>query len=228
VNADHARHADASTREAGTTTRVLLVRHGRTPTTGVELPGRAPGLHLSETGREQAVHVAERLASLAVTALYSSPLERTCETAAPTVERTGLPLVLDDGLLECEVGDWTGRRLADLAQEETWQEVQHHPSRFRFPHGESFTEMQERMVTTVDRLHAAHPGGTIALFSHADPIRCLLAHALATPLDAFQRISVGPCSVSAIAYRAGGDGTEDPVILTMNSTDDPLETLVAS
>lgn len=227
MNADQTRPVPART--AGTATRVLLVRHGRTPTTGIELPGRAAGLHLSEVGREQAAHVARRLVPLGPTALYSSPLERTRETAAPTVEATGLPLRLDDGLLECEVGDWTGRRLADLARLEAWADVQHRPSGFRFPGGESFGEMQERMVATVDRLRAAHPGGTVVLFSHADPIRCLLAHALATPLDAFQRISVGPCSVSAIAYHRDPDGTaQDPVVLTMNSTDEPLQTLVAS
>ncbi len=89
-------------------TLVLLVRHGETPTTGMVLPGRAPGLHLSERGRAQAERVAERLAGLSVSALYSSPLERARETAEPTAAGTGLAVQREPGLLECDFGDWTG------------------------------------------------------------------------------------------------------------------------
>ena len=89
-------------------TLLLLVRHGETPTTGMVLPGRAAGLHLSERGRAQAERVAERLAGLPVRALYTSPLERACETAEPTAASTGLEVHREPGLLECDFGDWTG------------------------------------------------------------------------------------------------------------------------
>jgi len=127
-------------------TLLLLVRHGETPTTGMVLPGRAPGLHLSDRGREQAERVADRLAGLPVDALYSSPLERACETAEPTAARTGLAVKHDDGLLECDFGAWTSAAIADLAALPEWQTVQHSPSQFRFPDGESFPEMQSRIV----------------------------------------------------------------------------------
>ena len=199
-------------------TLVLLVRHGETPTTGKVLPGRAPGLHLSGRGREQAERFAQRLAGVTVDAVLTSPLERTRETAAPTEARTGRQAVVDPGLLECDFGEWTGEELARLSRLKAWSAVQRAPSTFRFPGGESFPEMQARIVGAVDRARAAHEGGTVVCFSHADPIKAALAHALGTHLDLFQRIVVSPCSVSAIAYVPG----QAPAVLTVNSTDEPL------
>ena len=199
---------------------MLLVRHGQTPTTGKVLPGRAPGLHLSDTGRAQAEAVAQRIAALEgpkrrVAAVYASPLERTRETAAPIAAALGLRVRRSKALLECDFGDWTGRELKALAKTPEWRTVQRHPSGFRFPGGESFTEMQVRMVGAIDALRAAHPGGTVVAVSHADPIKALVAHALGTHLDLFQRIVVSPCSVSAVLF-----GSEGPIVLAVNSTRD--------
>lgn len=205
------------------TTTLLLVRHGQTPTTGQLLPGRTPGLHLSDTGREQAARVAQRLTELPVTALYSSPLERTRETAQATADATGLPVIEDHGLLELEVGDWTGQKLSDLSRTPEWRSVQHEPASFTFPGGESFQDMLDRMIDALARIRTAHPGGTVVCFSHADPIRAVVAHEMGTPLNKFQRLSVGPCSVSAVAYPEG----HDPVVLTVNSTQDSLAVLTA-
>jgi probable phosphomutase (TIGR03848 family) len=200
-------------------TVVLLVRHGTTPTTGKVLPGRAPGLHLSEQGLAQADAVAQRIGALcakehgAPVAVYASPLERTAETARPIARALGLRVRSDRGLLECDFGDWTGRKLRDLAKKPEWSTVQRNPSGFRFPGGESFLEMQARMTSALARLTVRHPGGTVVAVSHADPIKAVVAQAAGTPLDLFQRLTVAPCSVSAIAYTAGG-----PVVLTVNST----------
>jgi probable phosphoglycerate mutase len=200
-------------------TVVLLVRHGTTPTTGKVLPGRAPGLHLSDLGRAQAEAVAERIAILASkehgapAAVYASPLERTSETARPIARALGLRVRSDRGLLECDFGGWTGKKLADLAKKPEWSTVQRNPSGFRFPGGESFLEMQARMASALARLVALHPGRTVVAVSHADPIKAVVAQAAGTPLDLFQRLTVAPCSVSAIAYTGGG-----PVVLTVNST----------
>jgi probable phosphomutase (TIGR03848 family) len=204
-------------------TLILLIRHGETPTTGKVLPGRAPGLHLSERGRAQADRVAERLTGLPVDAIYSSPLERTSETAAPSASRTGLPLNHDDGLIECDFGDWTGAALAELATLPQWQGVQHSPSTFRFPNGESFTQMQARMVGALEVLRAAYPGNVVVCFSHADPIKAAVAHAMGTHLDLFQRIMISPGSVSAIEYVEG----RPPAVLMVNSTTEPLSGLRA-
>ncbi len=204
-------------------TLLLLVRPGETPTTGKVLPGRAPGLHLSGRGQAQADAVAERLAGLPVSALCSSPLERALETSAPAAARTGMPVVEDAGLLECDFGEWTGAALADLTGLPQWRTVQQTPSSFRFPGGESFAEMQARMVGALDDLRAAHAGGVVVCFSHADPIKAAVAQALGTHLDLFQRIVISPASVSAISYVDG----QAPSVLMVNSTSEPLAGLVA-
>jgi probable phosphomutase (TIGR03848 family) len=202
-------------------TLVLLVRHGQTPTTGKLLPGRAPGLHLSDKGIQQAEIAAERLSALKnVDAVYASPLERARETAAPIARATGRRVSIDKGLLECDFGDWTGAELSKLMKLPEWNTVQRSPSTFRFPSGESFTEMQTRMVSTLDRLCAKHRGGTIVCVSHADPIKAAVAHAMGTHIDLFQRIVIGTCSVSAIAYSTFG-----PIVLTVNSTGGSLAEL---
>lgn len=210
-------------------TLVLLVRHGTTPTTGAVLPGRAPGLHLAERGVAQAETAAARIGALAsargrsVDAVYASPLERTRETAAPIARAVGRRVRTEARLLECDFGSWTGKRLDTLRKRPEWTTVQQAPSRFRFPGGESFPEMQLRICDGIDRLVAAHPGGTVVAVSHADPIKAAVAQALGTPLDLFQRIVISPCSITAILYGAGA-----PVVLATNSTGDDLTALVPS
>ncbi len=193
----------------------LLVRHGRTPTTGNVLPGRAPGLSLSDEGRTQAEAVAARIAQLkrAPVAVYASPLERTVETARPIAAGLGLRVRVDRGLLECDFGQWTGGELKRLRRRREWQRVQSHPSGFRFPGGESIAEMQMRIMSTIDKLAARHPGTTFVAVSHADPIKAAVAATVGVPLDLFQRLVVGPCSVSALVR-----GEMASYLLAVNST----------
>ena len=209
---------------APTFTTVLLVRHGATATTGTLLPGRAPGLHLSERGVAQARHVADRLAELErrPAALYVSPLERTRETAAPIAKRLDLKASVERGLLECDFGEWTGKRLSMLRKKSQWRAVQHAPSTFRFPEGESFVEMQLRIWTTLERLARRHRNRTIVVVSHADPIKAAVTYAQGVPLDLFQRTVISTCSISAIAFTDAS-----PVVLCVNNTGS-LGELVAS
>jgi probable phosphoglycerate mutase len=218
--------AKPATKKASGTkpTTILLVRHGQTPTTGKLLPGRAPGLHLADEGVQQAGRAGERIAELKhVDAIYCSPLERARETAAPIGKAVGLRPKVDRGLLECDFGDWTGAELSKLMKLPEWRTVQKAPSTFRFPNGESFTEMQVRMVTALDRLREQHPGGTIVCVSHADTIKAAMAHALGTHLDLFQRIVISTCSISGIAWT-----TDGPIALTVNSTGGSLRDLTPS
>ncbi len=204
-----------------TSTLVLLVRHGQTPTTGKLLPGRAAGLHLADIGHQQANAAAERLAALPkIDAVYASPLERARETAAPIGKAAGLKVQIDRGLLECDFGEWTGAELKALMKLPEWGTVQRAPSTFTFPGGESFTAMQNRIVGAIDRLRARHPGGVVVCVSHADPIKAAVAHAMGTHIDLFQRIVISTCSISAIAYGHGA-----PVVLTVNSTGGSLAEL---
>jgi probable phosphomutase (TIGR03848 family) len=213
--------ASKTAKQPPSSTLILMVRHGQTPTTGTSLPGRAPGLHLAETGQQQAEAVAARIAELdRVDAIYASPLERARETAAPIGKARGLKVGIDKGLLECDFGDWTGSLLKDLMKLPEWQTVQKFPSGFRFPNGESFTDMQSRMVNALDRLRAVHAGGVVVVVSHADPIKAAVAQAMGTHLDLFQRIVISTCSVSAVAY-----GMTGPVVLTVNSTGGSLKEL---
>lgn len=199
--------------QPASSTLVLLVRHGRTPTTGAILPGRAAGLKLADEGHAQAEAAAARLAQVPnLAAVYSSPLERTRQTATPIAKALGLKVKVDRGLIECDFGDWTGADLKTLAKLTEWTTVQRWPSGFRFPGGESFSEMQTRITATVARLAAAHRGKAVVLVSHADPIKAVVADALGTHLDLFQRIVISPCSVSAISY-----GPTGPAVLGVNT-----------
>ena len=198
-----------------------MVRHGKTPSTGKLLPGRAKGLHLSDTGIQEALVVAERLSNIKkVAAIYASPLERARETAAPIAKALKQKVIINKGLLECDFGDWTGEELAKLMKLPEWSNVQRAPSTFRFPKGESFTEMQTRMVSTLDDLRKKHSGGVVICVSHADPIKAAVAHAMGTHIDLFQRIVISTCSVTAVSYSSFG-----PVVLTVNSTGGDLSEL---
>ena len=198
-----------------TFTTILLVRHGATATTGSILPGRAPGLHLAEKGVAQAEAVAVRLAQLSKkpVALYVSPLERARETAAPIATALKLRPVIERGLLECDFGTWTGKKLSLLSKKREWKTVQNSPSTFRFPEGESFGEMQQRVWSTLERLAQRHRGRVVVVVSHADPIKAAVTFAQGVPLDLFQRTVISTCSVSAIGFTSGG-----PIVLTVNST----------
>lgn len=212
---------------------VLLVRHGRTAANaGGVLAGRTPGVHLDDTGREQAAALAARLAPLPLVALVSSPLDRCVETAAVVAATGGTPsvprpeVVVDDRLLECDYGDWRGRKLSELAKEPLWKVVQAHPSAVRFPGGETMRGMQQRVVDAVRdvdaRVAAEHGDDALwAAFSHGDPIAAFLADALGTHLDSFQRIVVDPCSVSVVRFTP-----LRPFVLRSNDTGGDLGRLV--
>lgn len=196
-------------------TLVLLVRHGLTEVTGTRLTGWTPGFHLSATGREQAEHAAERLAGLSVRAIYSSPLERCVETAEPLAARLGLRVRRREDLGEVRYGDWTGRSLSQLARTKLWRAVQSAPSNVRFPGGESFLEVQDRAVREVRRIAAAHPRSTVAVYSHADLIKLLVAHFAGMHQDLFQRLVIEPASVSVVWL---GEGP--PRVVKVNDTAD--------
>jgi probable phosphomutase (TIGR03848 family) len=188
---------------------VILVRHGRsTANADGVLAGWSPGVALDDTGRDQAAALAARLAALPLAAVVSSPLQRCQETVRPLLDtRPELPLHTEDRIGECHYGDWTGRKLGELADEPLWKTVQRHPSAAVFPgpEGESLRGMQARAVDAVrdwnDRIEAEHgPDAPYVLCSHGDIIKSLVADALGMHLDLFQRISTDPCSVTVIRY----------------------------
>lgn len=183
------------------TTYVLLIRHGENDWVGTHrLAGRTPGVQLNEKGVAQTARLAEQLAGLPISAVYSSPLERCLQTAQPVANALGLPVIPEPGVIEVDYGGWQGGDLRELAKTAEWQLVQHHPSSFRFPEGETLYQVQARAVWAVERLRQAHPDQLIAVFSHGDVIRTTLAHYMGTPLDLFQRVAVNTASISALAF----------------------------
>jgi probable phosphomutase (TIGR03848 family) len=179
-------------------TRLILIRHGHNDWADKKLAGWTPDVHLNEHGRQQAQALVERLAPIKIDAIYSSPLDRTLETAQPLAKARGLKVVKSPGLGEVRYGDWQGKSLKILARKKEWRIVQVRPSAFRFPNGESLREMQNRAVAAVEEIAAAHPKGTVALFSHGDVIKAVVAFYSGIALDNFQRIGISPASISVI------------------------------
>ena len=190
---------------------VLLVRHGRTTANAAGLlAGRAAGVGLDQIGRDQAALTGERLAAVPLVAVVASPLERCQQTAEYIIERqAGTPHIsVDADLTECDYGQWQGRTLSELATEDLWPMVQSQPSAVTFPGGESMAAMQARSVAAIRRHDAAveaehGPEAVWVAVSHGDIIKSILANALGMHLDLFQRINVGPASVSIVRYGAG-------------------------
>lgn len=192
---------------------LLLIRHGLTEATGKRLSGRMPGIHLSEDGRRQAGQLAERLASLPLTAVYASPLERCMETAEAIANPRALAIRRVPELAEVDYGRWTGRSVPQLARTALWKKIQQTPSSVTFPAGEGLIDAQSRSVAALEEIADRHRRAMVAVVSHADVIRLVLAHYAGLHIDLFQRLIVSPASVSAIAL-----GDRIPRVIRMNDT----------
>lgn len=182
-------------------TRILFVRHASNDYVEAgRLAGRAPGVHLNQRGRTEAQAVAERLASAALVAVYSSPLERAIETAGPIADLQGVPVCPLEGLMETDCGEWTGALIEELSRTDLWRGMQSAPSCARHPGGESMAEVQARMVAAVEELRISHAGRSIAVVSHGDPIRLLVAFYTGLHIDMFQRLAIDPASISELEF----------------------------
>jgi probable phosphomutase (TIGR03848 family) len=202
-------------------TTVLLIRHGRTSanTAGV-LVGRTSGIGLDEAGVKQVAELAGRLSGVQLRAIVTSPLRRCRQTAQAVLsaQSDGCVMTVEQGLVECAYGEWTGKALRELSKEKLWNAVQHQPSAVRFPGGESMSEMSARAISAVRgwdaRIEAEQgPHAVWAAVSHGDIIKAVLADALGMHLDSFQRIVVDPASISIVRYT-----TARPYLITANST----------
>ncbi len=180
---------------------LLLIRHGENEfvKTG-KLPGHLPGIHLNERGQKQAQALGEALKEVPIKAIYSSPLERAMETAEPVAASHKLEIIQDARLRDANVGKWEGKSLKVLRLTNAWKVVQNSPSRFHFPEGESFMDLQTRIVNVLEDIVKKHnkPKDIVAVVFHADPIKLAVAHFLGLPLDHFQRLSCDTGSVSAL------------------------------
>lgn len=192
-------------------TTFLLIRHGRTAWIGRALAGRTPGVGLDEAGKEQARQLPSALAGTPIAAIYSSPLLRAVETAEPLAAARNLPIHESPRLAEVDFGEWTGRTMEELDRDPAWRQFNAMRSSTRIPGGERMLEVQARMVDELEALRSRHPGETVAVFSHQDAIKAVLAHYAGIPLDLFHRFEISPASVSVLRLADWG-----PQIVAVN------------
>ncbi|MCU1504204.1 MAG: Phosphoglycerate mutase [Ilumatobacteraceae bacterium] len=195
-------------------TTFLLIRHGVHELGGDRIAGRLPGVHLSAEGRAQAEQLVARLDGVPIDAVHASPMERTRETASPLARARALELELCEDLLEIDYGEWTGCHLDALGDDVRWRRWNSFRSGHRVPSGESMVEVQTRAAALVQRLSAQQPDGHIALVSHGDVIKALVAQYVGAPLDLFQRIEISPASVTVLVVEELG-----PWVVCVNHTD---------
>lgn len=182
---------------------LLLIRHGENDYVKTsKLAGHLPGIHLNERGQKQAQALGEALKDIPIKSIYSSPLERAMETAAPIANARELEIVPEPDLMDTNIGSWQGKSIKVLRLTKLWSIVQNAPSRFRFPDGESFVESQARYVGALERIIKRHhkPQDIVAVVFHADPIKLAVAYFLGMPLDHFQRLSCDTGSLTALYF----------------------------
>ena len=190
-------------------TLLLLIRHGENDIMHRRLAGHRPGVHLNEKGRGQAQALTQALAHAPIAAVYSSPLERALETAAPLAETRGLQVEIRPALIDTNYGDWQWRTYKQLRRIKLWKTVLESPTQMRFPNGETIAEVQTRVIndlTALASLHQVEPGEEkekkeeiiIAAVAHADVVRLALTHYLNMALDDFHRLVVFPASISMV------------------------------
>jgi probable phosphomutase (TIGR03848 family) len=185
---------------------ILLIRHGENDYVKEgKLAGRIPGVHLNEKGQRESNDIADALKESAISAVYSSPMERAIETAAPLAKVKGLKIIVAEGLIETDIGEWKGQELKKVRKLPAWKIVQNSPSRFRFPNGESFQEEQTRLISTVEKIIGGHkPDDLVAIVSHADPIKLIISYYLGMPLDHFQRLACNTGALSILKLDQNG------------------------
>lgn len=177
----------------------LLVRHAAHDNVGGYLAGLTPGVRLGEAGLAQAERLGARMRSERISALYCSPLERTRQTADAIAIATGLPIagVLDE-LAEVDFGPWSGRTFDDLNQDPEWRTWNERRSLARTAGGETYGELQRRIVLLMERLAVEGADETLALVSHGDVIRAAVLHYLGMRIDDWWRVEISPASITRL------------------------------
>lgn len=195
-------------------TKFLLIRHATTDAVGKRLSGRMPGVHINETGKEEAIQLAERLKGCPITAIYCSPLERALETAEPLAKMTNIPSVPAHDFMEINYGNWTNCTFDELHDDPQFKRFNSLRSITRIPGGETMLEAQARFIAGIEKLALKHNNNeVVAIFSHSDMIKSAIAYYAGISLDMFRRIEIAPASVSVLQLH------EDAIqIMSVNNT----------
>lgn len=196
-------------------TILLLIRHASNDYLKEgRLAGWTPGVHINAAGQCEADALARRLAHLPIAAIYSSPLERAVDTAQVIAACQKLDVQMREELGEVRAGEWTGKPIKELEETETWKQIQAHPVGTRLPGGESIDEVQTRMVAAIDAIVATHPQQIVAVVSHADPLKAVIAHYLGLDLNQYQRLVISPASITVFFF-----GERGPMLFRLNDSD---------
>jgi len=195
-------------------TVLLLIRHATNDFVQAgRLAGWTPGVHINAQGQREADALARRLNDVSIHAIYSSPLDRAVDTAKAVAQCQHLEVQIVEDLGEGRAGDWTGKTVKELEQTEEWKQMQAHPVGFHLPGGESIDEVQKRMVNAIDAIVARHPKQVVAVFSHADPIKSVVAYYLGMDLNQFNKIAINTASTSVFFF-----GERGPVLFRLNDS----------
>lgn len=198
-------------------TTFLLIRHATHSLVDHTLAGQMPGVHLNAQGQRQAQRLAERLSHLPIRAIYSSPMERAVQTAEPLAAYFNLEVHCDQGFIEIDFGEWTGRRFDELSSDPRWQHWNTFRSSAPLPNKGMMVEVQARTIAALEGLHQQHPDQVVAIVSHSDVIKAAIAHYLGVHLDLFQRIEISPASVNVVAVHDWG-----AQVIRLNDTGEAL------
>jgi probable phosphoglycerate mutase len=183
-------------------TTILLIRHGDNESLSKYLPGHLAGIHLNEAGRNQAMQVAESLKSVPITTIISSPLERAIETATPLAEKLGLSVNIQKNFIEMNTGSWTGKNFNEIKEDPVWKKLREDPDNHTFPDGETFFDAQVRLWDALKTTIESHgENAIVAIFSHSDCIKLLLARAMDAPMKRYYSFSVDPASMSILIFK---------------------------
>ena len=196
-------------------TTFFLIRHASCDGLGQTLWGRTPGIRLNDRGTTQVQCLTDRFKNTSLDAVYSSPLERALQTATVIAENMKLDVKTCDAANEIDFGEWTGKTFDELSRDERWRNFNNRRSMTLIPGGESFLEVQNRIVKELEALALQHSDSHVAVISHADVIRAAVAYFSAIPIDLIDRFEISPCSVSAVAV-----DEDNATLLTLNNTGD--------
>lgn len=184
-------------------TTFYLIRHAERDVGSEVMAARGPGVNLTERGRAAAERMAQRLRGERIRHVFSSPLDRARQTAAPIARALGVPVEISPALNEVDFGEWTGKSVDELAPFPRWRSFNAFRSATPLPGGELYAAVQARMVGEIVRLREAYPDDGVALVSHGDPLRIAIGYFIGMPVDFFDRIDIAMASISVLTLDAG-------------------------
>ncbi len=197
------------------TTTVLLVRHGQTRSNVTGFYMGWSNEDMNDIGNTQAHSLSSRLASLPITAVYSSPLQRAHTTATILAKPHGLEVQVSDNLIEIQLGEWQGLHRDEISQRwpEFWRQSRIDPSELTMPNGESFKQVAERAIRIFDKVVATNQGGQTVIVTHEVVVKSLIAHALGAANSIYRRFEINNASLSVVQVING-----NLQLITLNDT----------